>query len=61
MNNVEIQIQLPSPGKWGEFNMKVIYPDADGYTSTDRYTQENIPTDQTPALATVAFFKYFTK
>lgn len=61
MNNAEIQIQFPSPGKWGEFTMTAIYRDKDGYTRTDRYTQDNIPTDQTPALATVAFFKYFTK
>lgn len=51
MNNAEIQIQFPRPGKWDEFTLTAIYPDADGYTHTDCYTQRGIPADQAPALA----------
>lgn len=76
MNNAEIQIQFPRPGQWDEFNMTAIYQDADGYTRTTRYTPEEIPADQAPAMlftaieypsfvlkdsASVAFFRYFTQ
>lgn len=46
----EIQIQFPRPGKWDEFTLTAIYRDSDGYTCINRYTQEDIPADQTPAL-----------
>ena len=42
MNNAEIQIQFPQPGQWGDFTLTAIYRDADGYTRTDRYKQENL-------------------
>lgn len=47
----EIQIQFPQPGKWYEFTLTAIYPDADGYTHTDRYTAAEIPAEQVPAMA----------
>ena len=47
----ELQFYFPRPGKWGEFELTAIYPDADGYTRTDHYTAEEIPADQAPALA----------
>ena len=50
MNNEEIQIQFPRPGQWGEFALTAIYRDAEGYAHTDRYTQDDIPADQAPAL-----------
>ena len=53
MNNSEIQIQFPRPGQWDEFTLTPIYQDADGYTRTDRYTQDEIPANQTPAMAAV--------
>ena len=53
MNNAEIQIQFPQPGQWDEFTLTPIYQDADGYTRTDRYTQDEIPANQTPAMAAV--------
>lgn len=53
MNNSEIQIQFPQPGNWQEFTLTAIYRDADGYTRTDRYTQEDLPADQAPAIAAV--------
>ena len=53
MNNAEIQIQFPRPGQWGEFALTAIYRDAEGYAHTDRYTQDDIPADQAPALASV--------
>lgn len=33
--------------------MTAIYRDADGYARTDRYTPEEIPSDQAPALAAI--------
>lgn len=53
MNNAEIQIQFPTPGQWNKFTMTVVYQDADGYTHTDSYTQDDIPADQAPAMETV--------
>lgn len=53
MNNAEIQIQFPQPGQWGDFTLTAIYRDADGYTRTDRYKQEDLPTDQAPAMEAV--------
>ena len=51
--NEEIQIQFPRPGNWQEFTLTAIYQDADGYTRIDRYTQDEIPAEQTPAMAAV--------
>lgn len=53
MNNSEIQIQFPKPGNWQEFTLTAIYPDEEGYTRIDRYTQDEIPVDQTPAMQAV--------
>ena len=53
MNNMQLQIQFPVPGVWEEFTMTAVYRDAEGYTRTDRYTQDDIPVDQAPALQSV--------
>ena len=53
MNNSEIQIQFPKPGQWDEFGLAAIYQDEEGYTRIDRYTQDEIPANQTPAMAAV--------
>ena len=53
MNNSEIQIQFPQPGQWDEFTLTPIYQDADGYTRTDRYTADEIPAEQAPAMESV--------
>ena len=53
MNTAEIQIQFPRRGHWEDFILTAIYWDADGYAHTDRYTQDDIPADQAPALASV--------
>ena len=53
MNTAEIQIQFLLPGRWDKFTLTAIYLDADGYTRTDSYTQDDIPADQAPALAAV--------
>lgn len=47
----KLQLQLPKPGQWDQFALTAIYQDAGGYTRTDRYTQDDIPADQAPALA----------
>ena len=51
--NAEIQIQFPRPGEWGEFTLTAVYQDEEGYTRIDRYTQDEIPADQTPAMQAV--------
>ena len=53
MNDAEIQIQFPKPGTWQEFTLTAIYQDADGYTRIDRYTQDEIPAEQAPAMQAV--------
>lgn len=53
MNNAEIQIQFPQPGKWDEFILTPIYQDSGGYRPPARYTQDDIPADQTPAMQAV--------
>lgn len=53
MNNSEIQIQFPKPGEWGKFTLTAIYRDYDGYMHADRYTADEIPVNQTPAMAAV--------
>ena len=53
MNNAEIQIQFPAPGQWDKFTLTAVYRDAEGYTHTDRYTQDDIPADQAPAMQAV--------
>ena len=53
MNNSEIQIQFPRPGEWGEFTLTAIYQDKGGYRPPARYTQDEIPAEQTPAMPAV--------
>ena len=53
MSNAEIQIHFPRPGEWDEFTLTPIYQDADGYTRTDRYTADEIPAEQAPAMESV--------
>ena len=53
MNNGEIQIQFPKPGKWDEFTLTPIYQDADGYRPPARFNQDDIPADQAPAMEAV--------
>ena len=51
--NEEIQIQFPRPGNWQEFTLTAIYQDKGGYRPPARYTQDEIPANQTPAMAAV--------
>lgn len=53
MNNAEIQIQFPQPGQWDEFTLTPIYQAAGGYRPPARFTQDNIPVDQAPAMRAV--------
>ena len=53
MNNSEIQIQFPRPGEWGEFTLTAIYQDKGGYRPPARYTQDEIPAEQAPAMESV--------
>ena len=53
MNNGEIQIQFPKPGKWDEFTLTPIYQDADGYRPPARFNQDEIPADHAPAMQAV--------
>ena len=53
MDNTQIQVQFPSPGAWDKFTMTAVFPDKDGYTHRDNYTQDDIPADQAPAMSAV--------
>jgi len=53
MSNAEIQIHYPRPGKWEEFTLTPIYQAAGGYRPPARFTQDNIPVDQAPAMRAV--------
>ena len=53
MNNAEIQIQFPQPGNWQEFTLTPIYQDAGGYRPPARYTADDIPAEQAPAMQAV--------
>ena len=53
MNNAEIQIQFPQPGEWQEFTLMPIYQDKGGYRPPARYTQDEIPAEQAPAMQAV--------
>ena len=53
MNDAEIQIQFPRPGQWDEFILTPIYRDKSGYRPPARYTADEIPANQTPAMAAV--------
>ncbi|PNC97279.1 hypothetical protein [Akkermansia muciniphila] len=53
MNNAEIQIQFPKPGQWDEFVLTPIYQDSGGYRPPARYTQDEIPAEQAPAMQAV--------
>ena len=53
MNISEIQILFPRPGKWEEFTLTAVYEDAGGYTRTVRYTADDIPAEQAPAMQAV--------
>ena len=53
MSYSQLQIQFPTPGQWDQFALTAVYPDAEGYTRTDRYTQDDIPADHAPAMAAV--------
>lgn len=49
----EIHLQFPTLGDWQKLTLAAIYQDAEGYAHTDRYTQDDIPADQAPALSSV--------
>lgn len=53
MNNGEIQIQFPKPGKWEEFTLTPIYQDKGGYRPPARFNQDEIPAEQAPAMQAV--------
>lgn len=53
MNTAEIQIQFPRLGQWDKFTLTAVYWDAEGYTRTDSYTQDDIPADQAPSMQAV--------
>ena len=53
MNNAEIQIQFPKPSNWQEFTLTAIYQDKGGYRPPARYTQDEIPAEQAPAMQAV--------
>lgn len=53
MSNAEIQIHFPRPGEWEEFTLTPIYQAAGGYRPPARYTADEIPAEQAPAMRAV--------
>lgn len=53
MNNGEIQLQFPKPGKWEEFTLTPIYQEKGGYRPPARFNQDEIPAEQAPAMQAV--------
>ena len=53
MSNAEIQIHFPRPGEWEEFTLTPIYRDKGGYRPPARFTQDEIPAEQAPAMESV--------
>ena len=53
MSNAEIQIHFPRPGEWEEFTLTPIYRDKGGYRPPARFTQDEIPAEQAPAMQAV--------
>lgn len=49
----ELQFQFPKPGEWNEFSMTAVWSDSEGYTHSERFTQEDIPTGLQGALTSV--------
>ena len=46
----EIHLHFPRPVSGQVHHDSPVYQDADGYTHTDHYTQDDIPADQAPVL-----------
>lgn len=53
MKNASLHFRFSSPGNWGEFVLTALFTGRDGFIKVCRYTQDNIPADQAPALASV--------
>lgn len=51
MNNAQLQFQFPEPGNWGKVTMTAIFPDNNGFVQSRRFTRDNIPANQAPALS----------
>lgn len=46
----QIQLLFPEPGKWDKLALTAIFTGEDGFVQYRRYTQDDIPADQAPAL-----------
>lgn len=53
MKNASLHFRFSSPGNWGEFVLTALFTGRDGFIKVCRYTQDNIPADQAPALTAV--------
>lgn len=51
MNNAQLQFQFPDPGNWGKLTMTAVFQDNNGFVQSRRFTQDDIPADQAPALS----------
>lgn len=53
MKNASLYFRFSSPGNWGEFVLTALFTGRDGFIKVCRYTQDNIPADQAPAMQAV--------
>ena len=53
MKNASLHFRFSAPGNWGEFVLTALFTGRDGFIKVCHCTQDDIPADQTPALAAV--------
>lgn len=46
MNTAQLQFQFPEPGNWGKFILTAVFPDANGFVQSRRFSQDDISQEQ---------------
>lgn len=46
MNTAQLQFQFPEPGNWGKFILTAVFPDANGFFQSQRFSQDDISQEQ---------------
>lgn len=42
----QLQFQFPEPGNWGKFILTAVFPDANGFVQSRRFSQDDISQEQ---------------
>ncbi|MBT8778605.1 hypothetical protein [Akkermansia muciniphila] len=54
MNNAQLQFQFPEPGNWRKFILTAVFPDANGFVQSRRFSQDDISQEQAETFNEVA-------